>query len=200
MRKVVLVLSALLLVSGLAWAQASTPPSLAEVARKVRAERAKKDLSEVPLYTNESIPREGAPVAVVGSAAPAAPAVAAGEEGAAAVAGKEAGAGEAGAAEECDEQCWRGKFRQQREKIRTAEQELDLLQREYNLSRTQYYQDPNQAMREQYSGNVAGGRQLQDLLNQMSDKRAEIQRLRQELSDLEDDLRRAGGKAGWARD
>lgn len=197
MRKVVLVLSALLLVSGLAWAQANTPPSLAEVARKVRAERAKKDLSEVPFFTNDSIPRGGAPVAVVGRAAPAAPAAAMGEEGAAAVAGEEAAAE---AAEECDEQCWRRKFREQRQKIQTAERELDLLQREYNLARTQYYQDPNEAMREQYSGTTAGGRQLQDLLNQMEEKRAEIGRLRQELSDLEDELRRSGGKAGWARD
>jgi hypothetical protein len=197
MRKVVLALSALLLVSGLAWAQANTPPSLAEVARKVRAERAKKDLSQVPLFTNDSIPREGAPVAVVGRTAPAAPAAAMGEEGAAAVAGEEAAAE---AAEECDEQCWRAKFREQRQKIQTAERELDLLQREYNLARTQYYQDPNEAMREQYSGTVAGGRQLQDLLNQMDEKRAEIERLRRELSDLEDELRRAGGKPGWARD
>jgi hypothetical protein len=199
MRKVLLIISGVLLLSGAAWAQSNTPPSLAEVARKVRAQRAKKDISKVPLYTNETLPKEGVSVSVLGKpgAPPAAPA-AEGEEGAAAAPKAEAGG--KGEAEECDEQCWRDRFRVHRAKIRTTERELDILQREYDLARTQYYQDPNQAVREQYSNTTAGGHQLQALLNQIDEKQAEIQRLQRELSDLEDELRRSGGQPGWARE
>lgn len=194
MRKAIWVISALLLVSGLTWAQPRTPSSLGEIARKVRAQRAKKDLSKVPFFTNENLPKAGAAVSILGRTAP--PPEAA--EGAAAE--SEAGAAEEENGEECSEQCWREKFRAQREKVRTAERELDLLQREYNLTRQQYYQDPNQAMREQYSGNVAGGRELMDLLQRINEKRQEIQGYQQELSNLENELRRARGDPGWARE
>lgn len=196
MRKVLLALTTLLLVTAPAWAQSSrTPQSLAELARKVRAQRAKKDLSKIPFYTNDSIPKTGAPISIVGKGRrPAAEA----SEGVTATAEGEAAA--EGEAEECGEQCWRVRFREQREKIRTAQYELDILQREYKLARTQYYQDPNQAVREQYSGNTAGGRELQDLLNRINEKQAEIQRLQQELAALEDELRRSGGQPGWARE
>lgn len=199
MKRVSLLLSAILLVAGLAWAQsAGAPDNVAEAARKARAAREKKGAAKPRVYTNENIP--GTPgVSVVGTTA--APAAAAPTEGQAAAGGAAPGEAAAGeSAEECDEPCWRGKFREQRTKIRTAERELDILQREYNLSRTQYYQDPNQAVREQYSNNVAGGRELQDLLTRINDKKAEIQKLQQELRQLEDDLRRAGGKPGWARE
>jgi len=119
-----------------------------------------------------------------------------GEEGAAA-GGEAAAAG--GEKQKCDEACWRGKFSEKRNAIRTAQSELDILQREFNLARTQYYQDPNQAMRDQYSNNTSGGRELQDLQQRINDKQAQIQRLQQELSGLEDQLRREGGNPGWAR-
>ncbi len=191
MKKAILILSALLLVAGPAWAQTQTR-SLGEIARKLRAARAKKDLSKVRVYTNDNLPKSTVPISVMGRRA------ATSSEGAAAagqvdVSGKEEG-------EECDEQCWRGKFSEQRLKIRTAEGAVDLLQREYNLARTQHYQDPNAALREQYSNTAAGGRQLQDLLNQMNAKKREIQQLRQELTALEREMRRSGGKPGWARE
>lgn len=194
MRKAIVLLGALLLVSGLGWAQAQEE-SIADVARRVRAERAKKDTSKVPLFTNENMPRASAGPSTAGAALTAAGPVSGGE-----AAGGEAAAAEGEKKSDCDEQCWRGKFKALREKVGTAQRELDILQREYNLSRTQHYQDPNQAIREQYSGNVAGGRQLQDLQRQMSEKQTEIQRSQQELSNLEDELRRTGGNPGWARE
>ncbi len=190
MKKAILILSALLLVAGPAWAQTQTR-SLGEIARKLRAARAKKDLSKIRIYTNDNLPKSTVPISVMGRRA------ATPSEGAAA--GQAAAGGEE-EAEECDEQCWRGKFSEQRLKIRTAEGAVDLLQREHNLARTQYYQDPNAALREQYSNTTAGGRQLQDLLNRMNEKKREIQQLRQELTALERDMRRSGGKPGWARE
>lgn len=193
----ILALLAALLTAGAAWAQ-SQEQSLAEYARKVRAERAKKEGVKVRMYTNDDIPK-AVSLSTVGSVfAPA--------EGEAAAEGAAEGAaaeGEAPAAEgetkECGEQCWKGKFSEQRTKIKDAETEVDVLQREYNLARTQFYQDPNAAMREQYSNNTAGGRELQDLMNRINEKKAQVDKLKQELSRLEDDLRKAGGQPGWAR-
>ncbi len=191
MKKAILILIALLLVAGPAWAQTQTR-SLGEIARKLRAARAKKDLSKVRVYTNDNLPKSTVPISVMGrpAATPSEGAAAAGQVD---VNGEEAG-------EECDEQCWRGKFSELRLKIRTAEGAVDLLQREHNLARTQHYQDPNVALREQYSNTTAGGRQLQDLLNQMNEKKREIAQLRQELTALEREMRRSGGKPGWARE
>ncbi len=199
MRKAAGILSLILLTAGLAWAQ-TLPPSLAEAARKARSERAKAGAAKVPMYTNDNIPRAGNLSIAGPTAAPATrgEGEAAATEGGAAAAGE----GEAGAKKEekCDEACWKSKFSEQRNKIKDAERELDVMQREYNLARTQYYQDPNAAMREQYSNNTAGGRELQDLQNRINNKKADIDRLKQKLSALEDDLRKSGGQPSWARE
>ncbi|MFQ5695135.1 MAG: hypothetical protein ACE5HB_04025 [Terriglobia bacterium] len=191
MRKAIGVLAILLLSAGAASAQ-FIPKSLAEVARKVRAQRASQNLPKARLYTNDSIPKAGDAVSVVGTV------------GARRSAGTDAGNGDTAAAEgqqdaECDEACWRQQFDAKRKEIAQAERDLDILQREYNLARTQYYQDPNQAVREQYSNTTGGGAELQRLMDQINQKQADIQRLQRELGDLENDLRRAGGKPGWAR-
>ncbi len=213
MRKVLVALVMILALTGLAWAQAAEEPSLAEMARKVRADRAKRKPGSVPLFTNESIAQLGGTVSTVGESAPApsaegaAPAAegASAAEGAAAGGAAAAGAAAAGEAaasgeKECEEKCWRDKFRDQRAKIATAQKELDILQREFSLARTQYSGDPNQAMRDQYSNTTSGGRELQEKQNQINAKNTEIQQLQRGLSDLEDQLRRAGGKPDWARE
>ena len=125
MKKAILILSALLLVAGPAWAQSQTH-SLGEIARKLRAARAKKDLSKVRIYTNDNLPKSTVPISVMGrrAATPSEGAAAAGQVD---VSGEKEG-------EECDEQCWRGKFSELRLKIRTAEGAVDLLQREHNLA------------------------------------------------------------------
>jgi len=191
MKKVVGVLAILLLVVGIASAQ-----SLGELARQARSNRARKSSAKV--YTNDNIPRASAAVSIMGEGQAAPAAAAAGGQQAAAAGGASAAEGEG--EEECDEACWRGKFTEQRAKIQQAERELDILQREFNLARTQYYQDPNQAVREQYSANTAGGQELQDIQNRIQEKQQEIQQARQALSTLEDDLRRAGGQPAWGRE
>jgi chromosome segregation ATPase len=105
-----------------------------------------------------------------------------------------------GAGDDCDEQCWRDKFKEKRAAITEAERELDILEREENLARRQHYTDPNQAMKEQYSNSTAGGAELQELQKKITDKKADVQKLKQELQRLGDDLRRAGKPAGWGRE
>ena len=204
MRKFFLALSALLLTAGMAWAQSNIPPGLAEAARKVRAERAK-DGTQARFFTNDSLTKMGGEISTVGDAAASAPSAAPAAAGGAASeqAMSESGAaaeGEGDKKDECNDECWRKKFTEQRAKIAAAKRELDILQREYNLARTQYYQDPNQAVREQYSNSTAGGRDLQRLLDAISEKQGEITNLERGLSTLEDELRRAGGNPGLARE
>jgi len=193
MKRLIGLLAVLLLASGVGWAQTVQELRLGDLARKVRAERAGRNLSKVPFFTNETLPGGTGGVSFVGTSRAAAP-TEGGEEGAE---GGTAAAG--GEKQKCDEACWRGKFSEKRNAISTAQTELDILQRQFNLARTQYYQDPNQAMRDQYSNTTAGGRELQQLQQQINDKQAQIQRLQQELSGLEDQLRREGGNPGWAR-
>ncbi|MCI0402412.1 MAG: hypothetical protein L0212_02680, partial [Acidobacteria bacterium] len=122
-----------------AWAQSQE--SIAEYARRMRAERAKKEGAKVKMYTNDNVPGAGGVVSAVGGIFAPAEGGAAPEGAAEGAATVGAGEGQAPAAEgeakECGEACWKGKFSEQRAKVAAAEKELDILQREYNLARTQ---------------------------------------------------------------
>jgi hypothetical protein len=92
------------------------------------------------------------------------------------------------------EAAWRQRFKNQRDKIARAEKELDILQREEEKSQIQYYPDPQKAMNEQYTR-----KDINEKRDKIEAKRQEIAQLKQGLSDLEDDLRKAGGDPGWSR-
>ena len=50
-----------------------------------------------------------------------------------------------------DEAYWRKQFAEANRKLADDSKELDILQREYNLNQTQYYSDPNAALKQEYS-------------------------------------------------
>jgi len=89
---------------------------------------------------------------------------------------------------------WRKRFVEQRAKISQAEQELDILQREAQKLQVQYYSDPQKALAEQYTR-----KDVTDQDAKIQAKKDEIAKLKQHLSDMEDDLHRSGGDSGWAR-
>ncbi len=93
------------------------------------------------------------------------------------------------------EAAWRKRFKDHRDKIARAEKELDVLQREEQKTQIQYYPDPQKAMNEQYTR-----KDINDKRDKIEAKRQEIAQLKQGLSDLEDDLRKAGGDSGWSRE
>ena len=70
--------------------------------------------------------------------------------------------------------------------------ELDILQREYNLKQQQYYSDPNTAMKQDYTRS-----DLTDTKTKIDDMTATVAAEKQAISDLEDELRKAGGDPGW---
>jgi len=169
--------------------------AVAEAARKAR-EQKKTQPKSAKVFTNDNIPTVPGRVNVVGSAPPS-------TETQAKAAAPDAAEGKAPAAQEKEAQpeetkgeaYWRKRFAEARGKLRTAEKELDILQREYNLMQQQYYSDPNKALREQYDRS-----DLNNHLKAINDKKQEVARLKQALSDLEDELRRAGGDPGWGRE
>ncbi len=99
------------------------------------------------------------------------------------------------AEQENGEAYWRKGFADLRAKIHLAETERDVLQRELNVLQLQYDQNPQKAMTEQNTRESINGH-----TDELAAKDKEIADLKQQLVDLEDELRRAGGEPGWARE
>jgi chromosome segregation ATPase len=98
-------------------------------------------------------------------------------------------------AEEKGEAYWRNRFAEIHYKIRMAQSELDLLQRELSVSLLIYDPNPQKALRENVTRNDINAHR-----KAIEDKKKEIAELRRQLSDLEDELRHAGGDPGWSRE
>jgi chromosome segregation ATPase len=92
------------------------------------------------------------------------------------------------------EKYWRKRFADAHTKLAKAEKELDVLQRELNKNQVQYYPDPQKALVQQYTRE-----DINEETAKINAKKAEVESLRQNLSNLEDELRKAGGDPGWAR-
>jgi hypothetical protein len=92
------------------------------------------------------------------------------------------------------EAAWRKRFAAQRKKIEIAEQELNVLQREAEKADLQYYSDPQKAMNEQLTRS-----EINEKNDKIAAKKKEIADLKQQFSDMEDEVRRTGGDPGWAR-
>ena len=68
------------------------------------------------------------------------------------------------------------------------------MQRDLNKNEVQYYPNPQEALMQQYT--------RQDInkdRSKLDAKKQEVEANKKALSDLEDDLRKAGGDPGWAR-
>lgn len=165
--------------------------SVAAAARKAR-EHKKESPKPKKIYTDDDIkPAQRLPTAQQPGAetnpAPSQPAQPAAQ-------GDQTAQGSAASAGKNDEVAWRKRFAAQREKIARAEKELDVLQREVNKAQLQYYSDPQKALTEQYTR-----QDINDKDAKIVAKQKEIDDLKQQLSDMEDDLRKSGGDSGWAR-
>ena len=166
----------------------TTSDPVADAARKARAE---KQAAAKPkkVYTDDDFPTK--------KSTPVTPA--AGTEGdqAAATPATTDGTtttGAAGAEDPKSEAYWRKKFQAVRDKIANSEKELDVLQRELNKDQVQYYSDPQKALMQQYDR-----KDINDRTAKVDAKKKEVENLKKQLSDMEDELRKAGGDPGWAR-
>jgi predicted RNase H-like nuclease (RuvC/YqgF family) len=89
---------------------------------------------------------------------------------------------------------WQKRARTLRTKLSAAEQELDVLQRELSKDELQYYPDPQKALMQQYNRS-----DINEKRAKADAKKAEVETLKQQVSGLEDDVRKAGGDPGWVR-
>jgi hypothetical protein len=170
--------------------QASPAPQsgdpVADAARKAR-EQQKAAPKPKKVYTDDDI-KPAAPASE--AAVPGSGSAQVSSDNGAAAAANGAGAGKGDDAEKT----WRKRFQDQRDKIAAAEKELDILQREADKAQVQYYNDPTKAMNEQYSR-----KDINDKNAKIEQKKQDIANLKQQLSDMEDELRKSGGDPGWAR-
>jgi len=180
----------------------SGPQSLGDAARKARAQ--KKDSSKpAKVFTNEDlwglkgtisvIGNEPAPASATDSTAEKTDDTAQKTDDKKLANGADGKDAKKDAAK--DEGYWRAKFAAARKALANDTKELDILQREYNLKLEQYSQDPNWAMHEQYSRSDVNKTQ-----SEIDAKKQDIEKDKQALSDLEDELRKSGGDAGWANE
>lgn len=161
--------------------QQSQSDPVADAARKAR-EKQQNSPKPKKVYTDDDIPhRNDATTPAPGAAA------ASGDD-----ANKAAADGDD--SKLTPEQKWRKRFADQRAKIAKAEQELDILQKEENKAELQYYPDPQKALKEQYTR-----KDINEKAAKIDAKKKEIEALKQQMSDMEDELRKAGGDPGWAR-
>jgi hypothetical protein len=170
---------------------------VAEAARKAR-EQKKAEPKPKKVFTNDDL---GSAAPAPAAATPAPGATASGNadtkenaEGTAANGDKDGAADKSAGANKNGEEAWRKRFREARDKLAQAEQELDILQREAQKSQVQYYTDPQKALSEQYSR-----KEISDKDTKIDAKKQEVAQMKQHIADLEDELRKSGGDPGWAR-
>jgi hypothetical protein len=173
-------------------ASQQTGDAVADAARKAREEK-KTAVKPKKVFTEDDISPRPAPKDAQQAAPATAPTDAAQQPATQSADG--VAAAKAGDVQESDEVKWRKRFKTAREKLAAAEKQLDVLQRDLNKSELQYYPDPQKAMKEQNSREGINERTAK-----IEAQKAEVAKLKQGLSDLEDDLRKSGGDIGWARE
>ena len=180
MRRVWMALFAFSLGVSVAVAQQQPPQSAGDAAK--RAQEKKQAAPKTRrAFTNDDVEKLRGKTSTVGAAAAAPEATVAGETSPAQAASE-------------DEAAWRKRFSEARTKLSEAQRELDILQRELNLLQQQYYSDPTKAMQEQYER-----KEVNEHRAKVEAKQKEVQQLRQAITDLEEELRKAGKPAAWAR-
>lgn len=174
--------TSLLLAPALAFARQGDQESVADAARKAQAEQKTAPKAKMTI-DNDNLDTLTGTVSVVGQEQPSP------DELAKAAAAKTATAPKG---DDKGEDYWRGKFADANKKLTDDAHELDVLQREYNLKEQQYYSDPNTALKQDYTRS-----DLDNTKTKIDDMTATVAADKQAISDLEDDLRKAGGDPGW---
>jgi len=169
----------------------STGDPVADAARKAREQKKKDTVKPKRVYTDEDVNHLVLPDAPVSGDASGG----ATQDGAAKkpdAEGKDA-AGKTAKPEESPETKWRKQFKEAYGNLDREQRELDVLQREDNKAQVQYYSDPQKALSEQYTR-----KDINDKDTKIAAKKKEIDQLKQQISDMEEALRKSGGDPGWA--
>lgn len=191
------VMGSMLLLSPVILKAQNQQESVADAARKARAEK-KPGIKPAVVYSNDNLDTIKGAVSVIGEE-PAAKidstAVKVKTDADAEAPKKVETAAPEKAPAVKGEADWRKEFADARKTLADDSHELDVLQRELGLKSQQYYSDPNVAMKEQYTND-----DLNKTKKEIDDKTAAVAKDKQAISDLQDALRQAGGDPGWGRE
>ena len=163
-------------------------PSLGDLARRMRDQRAKEHPQPAKLYTNDNLPRQGA-LSEVGpdSAAPGA------EKTASADTGSPEGSGKSKSAVH-DEDYYRQTMKELASTREMHQRELTVLEQKLSQNQTQYYGDPQKTLDQELSRS-----DIQKKQDDIEKKKQQIAADDQAISDLQTQCQREGCPAGWLR-
>ena len=161
--------------------QQSTGDPVADAARKAREQKKKETAKPKRVITDEDVNHLTLPDSPKETS-----------EAAAKTAGEQA-APDNGKKEDSPEKTWRKRFKEAYANLARTEKELDVLQREDNKAQTQYYSDPQKALAEQYTR-----KEINEKDTKIAAKKKEVEQLKQQISDMQEELRKSGGDSGWA--
>jgi predicted RNase H-like nuclease (RuvC/YqgF family) len=164
--------------------QDQTSDPVADAARKTR-EKQKNAPPPKKVYTNDDMPSAPPPAPVPASAARPA------DESAQSDASADTSADDK---EKNPEAYWRKRFQKAHENLAKAEKELNVLQRELDKNQVQYYSDPQKALMQQNNRS-----DINEHTAKIAAKQKEVDSIKQQISDMEEELHKAGGDSGWAR-
>ena len=164
--------------------QPAEPTSLGELARKLRAERARENQKPVAVFTNDNLP-----------GGPAAPAE---SEKAAQAAKLSKAAGEpAKSAGKHDEKYFRSRAEALRSQMELHQRELNVLQQKLGVGSTGYNPNPQKTLEQEST--PAFYSDQNKLRSEIDAKEQQIVDDQKALDDLRDELRHDGGDPGWIR-
>ena len=167
----------------------ATAQSLGDVARDEAARR--KSASTGKVYTNANLPAvAAAPVAAAPQGAPAAAAPQTKPDGAASATKP----GDKSEPVKKDEKYWREAFKVARDDIKRAEDQVTILQLELNRVNRDYLQRSDV-----YNREYRIGAEITDVKARLDLAQKEVEVTRRKLALLEEEFRRSGAPAGWAR-
>jgi hypothetical protein len=153
--------------------QSGARPSLGEIARKARAERAENSGKPAKVYTNENLPAGPGGLTMVKP-----PAEAAAPGGAA-----EAKHGPA---------YFASRMAELQRNLDTHERELAVLQQKLGQNNVQFYRDPSKQLQQQYSRS-----DIDKLSAAIEEKKQQVEADKQAISDLQQEVQAAGGSSEW---
>jgi len=159
--------------------------SVAEAARRAKAEREQKKATEKQARTidndNLPAPKVGEAVNVVGQTAPAPSAVPGQELTASAPSPEDAGA------KDQERQRIAEQIKDAKAQLEDAKKDLEIAKRAFDLDRDSYYSDPN------FQSNKAGKTHLDDEQAGIAAKQQAVDKVQQTIRDLQDKLKTLGG-------
>lgn len=179
----------ILVVSSPAQGQESTTvPSLGEVARQLKAERAKEKQKPVAVFTNDNLPSRG----LMGKESVRLEEKAKEKEQA-----KGESVAQAAEPAEHGEEYFRSKADKIRSRMEFQQRQLAVLKQQLGLAKMQYYPDPQKTLEQEST--PAFQIDVDKLRTKIANAEKAVDDDQKAMDDLQQELRREGGDPGWIR-